>query len=163
MVICCGLVIPNILIQFSNLFLGINKGDVYNLELLNKRLGKQLSAEGGDVGSLYQDDGYLFFRIDPIETAVYNDTIDFELRMSEGPGSFGRITVSGNDKTKDYVVLRELRTIPGEKFSRSDIIRTQRELSQLGFFNPETINPQVTPNADNGTVDINWQVEEKIS
>ncbi len=145
-----------------NLFLGINKGDVYNLELLNKRLGKQLSAEGGDVGSLYQDDGYLFFRIDPIETAVYNDTIDFELRMSEGPqATYGRITVSGNDKTKDYVVLRELRTIPGEKFSRSDIIRTQRELSQLGFFNPETINPQVTPNADNGTVDINWQVEEK--
>lgn len=145
-----------------NLFLAINKGDVYNLELLNKRLGKQLSAEGGDVGSLYQDDGYLFFRIDPIETAVYNDTIDFELRMSEGPqATYGRITVSGNDKTKDYVVLRELRTIPGEKFSRSDIIRTQRELSQLGFFNPETINPQVTPNADNGTVDINWQVEEK--
>ena len=145
-----------------NLFLGIAKGDVYNLDLLNKRLGKQLTAEGGDVGSLYQDDGYLFFHVEPIETAVYNDTIDFELRMSEGPqATYGRITVSGNDKTKDYVVLRELRTIPGEKFSRSDIIRTQRELSQLGFFNPETINPQVTPNADNGTVDINWQVEEK--
>ncbi|MEO6489185.1 MAG: POTRA domain-containing protein [Ferruginibacter sp.] len=145
-----------------NLFLGINKGDVYNLELLNKRLGKQLTAEGGDVGSLYQDDGYLFFRIDPVETAVYNDTIDFELRMTEGPqATYGRITVSGNDKTKDYVILRELRTIPGEKFSRSDIIRTQRELSQLGFFNAETINPQVVPNADNGTVDINWQVEEK--
>ena len=145
-----------------NLFLGIKKGDIYNLELLNKRLGKQLTAEGGDVGSLYQDDGYLFFRIEPIETAVYNDTIDFELRMTEGPqASYGRITVSGNDKTKDYVILRELRTIPGERFSRSDIIRTQRELSQLGFFNPETINPQVTPNSDNGTVDINWQVEEK--
>jgi outer membrane protein insertion porin family len=145
-----------------NLFLGIKKGDIYNLELLNKRLGKQLTAEGGDVGSLYQDDGYLFFRIEPIETAVYNDTIDFELRMTEGPqASYGRISVSGNDKTKDYVILRELRTIPGEKFSRSDIIRTQRELSQLGFFNPETINPQVTPNSDNGTVDINWQVEEK--
>ena len=145
-----------------NLFLAIHKGDIYNLELLNRRLGKQLSAEGGDVGSLYQDDGYLFFRIEPIETSVYNDTIDFELRMTEGPqATYGRITVSGNDKTKDYVVLRELRTVPGEKFSRSDIIRTQRELSQLGFFNPETINPQVTPNADNGTVDINWQVEEK--
>ncbi len=145
-----------------NLFLGIKKGDIYNLELLNKRLGKQLTAEGGDVGSLYQDDGYLFFRIEPIETAVYNDTIDFELRMTEGPqASYGKITVSGNDKTKDYVILRELRTIPGERFSRSDIIRTQRELSQLGFFNPETINPQVTPNSDNGTVDINWQVEER--
>ncbi len=145
-----------------NLFLGIKKGDIYNLELLNKRLGKQLTAEGGDVGSLYQDDGYLFFRVEAIETAVYNDTIDFELRMTEGPqATYGSITVSGNDKTKDYVILRELRTLPGDKFSRSDIIRTQRELSQLGFFNPETINPQVTPNADNGTVDINWYVEEK--
>ncbi|HMJ46967.1 MAG TPA: POTRA domain-containing protein, partial [Ferruginibacter sp.] len=145
-----------------NVFLGINKGDVYNLETLNKRLGKQLSAEGGDIGSLYMDDGYLFFRVEPIETAVYNDTIDYEIRMVEGPqATYGNITVSGNDKTKDYVILRELRTIPGDKFSRADIIRTQRELSQLGFFNPEKITPNVVPNSDNGTVDINWQVEEK--
>ncbi|MEJ7611889.1 MAG: POTRA domain-containing protein [Ferruginibacter sp.] len=145
-----------------NVILGIKKGDVYNAETLNKRLGKQLSAEGGDVGSLYQDDGYLFFNADPIETAVYNDTIDFELRMREGPqATYGKITVSGNDKTKDYVILRELRTIPGEKFSRQDIIRTQRELSQLGFLNAEKINPQVNPNNADGTVDINWQVEEK--
>jgi outer membrane protein insertion porin family len=145
-----------------SLILGIKKGDVYNAETLNKRLGKQLSAEGGDIGSLYQDDGYLFFNVDPIETAVYNDTIDFEIRMREGPqATYGKITVSGNDKTKDYVVLRELRTIPGEKFSRQDIIRTQRELSQLGFLNAEKINPQVVPNNADGTVDINWQVEEK--
>ncbi len=144
--------------------LGIQKGDVYNLELLNKKLGKQMTAEGGDISSLYQDDGYLFFHIDPIETAVYNDTIDFEIRLAEGPqATYGKITVTGNDKTKDYVVLREMRTIPGQKFSRSDIIRTQRELSQLGFFNPEKINPNITPNADNGTVDINWEVEEKSS
>ena len=147
-----------------NLLLGIGKGDVYNMDLLNKRLGKQLSAEGGDISSLYQDDGYLFFHIDPIETAVYNDTIDFEIRMAEGPqATYGKITVTGNDKTKDYVVLRELRTLPGQKFSRADIIRTQRELSQLGFFNPEKINPNVVPNSDNGTVDINWEVEEKSS
>jgi outer membrane protein insertion porin family len=145
-----------------NLILGIKKGDVYNLETLNKRLGKQLSAEGGDIGSLYQDDGYLFFNVDPIETAVYNDTIDFEIRMREGPqATYGKITVSGNDKTKDYVILRELRTIPGEKFSRQDIIRTQRELSQLGFLNAEKINPNIVPNNADGTVDINWQVEEK--
>lgn len=145
-----------------NYFLGINKGDVYNLDVLNKRLGKQLSAEGGDIGSLYQNDGYLFFRVDPIETAVYNDTIDYEIRMTEGSQAvYGRISVSGNDKTKDYVVMRELRTIPGEKFSREDIIRTQRELSQLGFFNPEKINPNVVPHSEDGTVDINWQVEEK--
>lgn len=145
-----------------SVILGIHKGDTYNLDLLNKRLGKQLSMEGGDVGSLYQDDGYLFFHVDPVETAVYNDTIDYEMRMTEGPqATYGRITVSGNDKTKDYVILREMRTVPGEKFSRSDVIRTQRELSQLGFINPETINPQIVPNSDNGTVDINWQVEEK--
>ena len=147
-----------------NILLGINKGDIYNIDLLNRRLGKQLTAEGGDIGSLYQDDGYLFFRLDPVETAVYNDTIDFEIRVTEGPqATYGNITVTGNDKTKDYVILRELRTIPGEKFSRSDIIRTQRELSQLGYFNPEKINPNVIPNADNGTVDVNWQVEEKSS
>ena len=145
-----------------NSILGIKKGDVYNLDLLNKRIGKQLSAEGGDVGSLYQDDGYLFFQVDPVETAVYNDTIDFELRVREGPQAvYGNITISGNKKTKDYVIRRELRTIPGEKFSRSDIIRTQRELGQLGFIDAEKINPGIVPNADNGTVDINWGIEER--
>ncbi len=142
--------------------LGIKKGDVYNAETLSKRLGKQLTAEGGDIQSIYQDDGYLFFDIDAIETAVNNDTINFEIQMREGPQAvYGKITVSGNDRTKDYVVLRELRTVPGEKFSRGDIIRTQRELSQLGFLNAEKINPQIVPNQAEGTVDINWQVEEK--
>ncbi|MEO6356443.1 MAG: POTRA domain-containing protein, partial [Ferruginibacter sp.] len=145
-----------------NLLLGIRKGDIYNLELLNKRLGKQLTAEGGDIGSLYMDDGYLFFKVDPIETSVYNDTINFEIRMQEGPqATIGKVEISGNEKTKDYVVRRELRTVPGEKFSRQDIIRTQRELGQLGFFNPEKITPNIVPNSDNGTVDINWGVEEK--
>ena len=145
-----------------NTLLGINKGDVYNLEILNKRLGKQMSGEGADISSLFLDDGYLFFQVDPVETAVYNDTIDFELRMREGPqATYGNITISGNKKTKDYVIRRELRTIPGEKFSRSDIIRTQRELGQLGFIDAEKINPQVVPNAENGTVDINWGIEEK--
>jgi outer membrane protein insertion porin family len=145
-----------------NNILGIKKGDVYNMDLLNKRIGKQLSAEGADIGSLYQDDGYLFFQVDPVETAVYNDTIDFELRMREGPQAvYGNITISGNKKTKDYVIRRELRTIPGEKFSRSDIIRTQRELGQLGFIDPEKINPAIVPNSENGTVDINWGIEEK--
>ena len=144
--------------------LGIQKGETYNVETLNKRLGKQASQEGGDISSLYMDDGYLFFRIDPVETAVYNDTIDHEIRIVEGPqATIGNVTISGNDKTKEYVIRRELRTIPGEKFSRADIIRTQRELSQLGFFNPEKINPGVVPNADNGTVDINWGLEEKSS
>jgi outer membrane protein insertion porin family len=144
--------------------LGIKKGDIYNLETLNKRLGKQLSPEGGDISGLYMDDGYLFFRAEPIETAVYNDTIDYEIRIIEGPqATLKNINITGNDKTKDYVIRRELRTIPGEKFSRSDIIRSQRELSQLNFFNPEKINPNVVPNPDDGTVDITWQVEEKSS
>jgi outer membrane protein insertion porin family len=145
-----------------NIILAIKKGDTYNLELLNKRLGKIPSMEGGDVQSLYMDDGYLFYQINPVETSVYNDTIDFEIRMTEGPqATYGNITISGNDRTKDYVIRRELRTIPGEKFSRQDIIRTQRELGQLGFINAEKINPNVVPNADNGTVDINWEIEEK--
>ncbi|MEI9934515.1 MAG: POTRA domain-containing protein [Ferruginibacter sp.] len=110
------------------------------------------------------DDGYLFFHLDPVETAVYNDTIDFEIRMQEGPqATIGKVDITGNEKTKDYVIRRELRTVPGEKFSRAELIRTQRELSQLGFFNPEKITPNVVPNADNGTVDISWNVEEKSS
>lgn len=144
--------------------LGIKKGDVYNLETLNKRLGKQLTPEGGDISGLYMDDGYLFFRAEPIETAVYNDTIDHEIRIMEGPqATIKNVTISGNEKTKEYVVRRELRTIPGEKFSRSDVIRTQREIAQLGYFNQEKINPNIVPNQEDGTVDINWGLEEKSS
>lgn len=147
-----------------NILLGIKKGDSYNAETLNKKLGKQPSPDGGDISSLYQDDGYLFFQIDPVETAVYNDTIDHEIRIREGPqATIGKVEITGNDKTKDYVIRRELRTVPGEKFSRADIIRTQRELSQLGYFNPEKINPGIVPNMDNGTVDITWGLEEKSS
>ncbi|HYK57252.1 MAG TPA: POTRA domain-containing protein, partial [Flavisolibacter sp.] len=109
--------------------LGIQKGDVYNLDILNKRVGKQLTMEGGDIGSLYQDDGYLFFRADPVETSVYNDTINYEIRIVEGPQArYKNITISGNEKTKDHVIRRELRTLPGELFSRTDLIRSQREL-----------------------------------
>ncbi len=145
-------------------FLGIHKGDIYNIATLNKKLGKQPSQEGGDISSLYMDDGYLFFRIEAVETAVYQDTIDHEIRIVEGPqATIGKVEITGNDKTKDYVIRRELRTIPGEKFSREQLIRTQRELSQLGFFNPEKINPNIVPNTDNGTVDINWGLEEKSS
>jgi outer membrane protein insertion porin family len=145
-------------------YLRIRKGDTYNLDVLNKRLGKQLSAEGGDISALYMDDGYLFFRADPVETSVYNDTIDYEIRLVEGPqATIKNVNIFGNDKTKDYVIRRELRTVPGDKFSRSDLIRSQRELSQLQFFNQEKINPGVNPNQEDGTVDINWSLEEKSS
>ncbi len=147
-----------------NNILGIEKGDIYNIEILNRRLGKQLSQEGGDISGYYMDDGYLFFQIEAVETAVYNDTIDHEIRVKEGPQArIENVTIAGNEKTKDHVVRRELRTIPGELFSRSDLIRSQRELANLNYFNQETINPGVVPNPDNGTVDINWKLEEKSS
>src|SRR5882757_2116867 len=145
-----------------SLIMGIHKGDVYNLDILNKKLGKQMSPEGGDISGLYMDDGYLFFRVDPVETSVYNDTIDFEIRMTEGPqATIKNVTISGNEKTKEYVIRRELFTIPGDKFSRAELIRSQRQIANLGFFNQEKINPGVNPNQEDGTVDINWGVEEK--
>lgn len=144
--------------------LGIQKGDIYNLETLNKKLGKNVSPEGGDISGLYMDDGYLFFRTDPVETAVYNDTIDYEIRVIEGPqATIKNIRITGNDKTKEHVIRRELRTIPGEKFSRTDLIRSQREIASLNFFNQEKIGINPIPNPDDGTVDINYSVEEKSS
>lgn len=144
--------------------LNIKKGDIYNIDLLNKRLGKQLSPEGGDISGLYMDEGYLFFRVDPVETAVYNDTIDYEIRVTEGPQARIRnVVITGNEKTKDHVIRRELRTVPGNLFSRSDLIRSQRELAALNYFNQEKINPNVVPNQDDGTVDITWELEEKSS
>lgn len=147
-----------------NVIMGIRKGDVYNSTTLDHRLGKQVTPEGGDISGLYMDDGYLFFRADAVETAVYNDTIDHEIRVIEGPQArIKNVKISGNERTKEYVIRRELRTIPGELFSRADIIRSQRELGQLNFFNPETIGINPIPNTEDGTVDINYKVEEKSS
>ncbi len=147
-----------------NIILGIKKGDVYNLETLNKRVGKELTQEGGDISALYADNGYLFFRVDPVETSVYNDTIDHEIRITEGPqATIKRVTIAGNDKTKEHVIRRELRTLPGEKFSRQELIRSQREIANLGYFNQEKIGINPVPNPDDGTVDINYTVEEKSS
>jgi outer membrane protein insertion porin family len=147
-----------------SMLLSIKKGDTYNINTLNKRLGKELSQEGGDISSLYMDDGYLFFQIEPVETAVYNDTIDFEIRLREGPqATIKNINITGNDKTKEYVIRRELRTVPGEKFSRSDLIRSQREIVNLGYFEQEKLGIQPVPNQEDGTVDINYSVVEKSS
>ena len=144
--------------------LGINKGDVYNIDILNKGLGKQLSPEGGDISGLYMDDGYLFFRTEAIETAVYNDTIDYEIRVIEGPqATIKNVHITGNDKTKEHVIRREIRTIPGEKFRRSDLIRSQREIAQLNYFNQEKIGINPRPNQEDGTVDIDYSLEEKSS
>ena len=144
--------------------LGIRKGDIYNMDILNKKLGKNAGPEGGDISGLYQDDGYLFFRTDPVETAVYNDTIDFEIRIVEGPqATIKNVRIAGNDRTKEYVIRRELRTIPGENFSRTDLVRSNREIAQLNYFNQEKIQINPVPNPEDGTVDINYTVEEKSS
>lgn len=145
-----------------NRVLGIRRGDVYNQELLDKNL--TYSEEGMDVSSLYMDDGYLFFRVDPVEVRVDNDTIDLEIRMSEGDqATIKRIKVKGNTKTNDHVIFREMYTKPGQLFSRSDIIRTTRELATLQYFNAETLNPTLEPDPADGTVDIVYNVEETSS
>jgi Outer membrane protein/protective antigen OMA87 len=142
-----------------NSILGIKPGDVYNKELLNANLN--YSETNLDVSSLYMDDGYLFFQVNPIEVAVENDSIDLEIRIHEGEQArINNVTLKGNTKTNDYVAIREMYSRPGQLFSRSDITRTVREISQLGFFNAEAIVPDVKPNYQDGTVDIDYTVEE---
>ena len=142
-----------------NKVLAIHKGDVYNQELLEKNL---TYSEGGyDVSSLYMDDGYLFFRVDPVEIRVENDTIDLEMRMSEGDqATIKRVTVKGNTKTNDKIIIREMYTRPGQLYSRSDIMRTMRELSALQYFDDQKLVPDIQPDPTDGTVDINYVVEE---
>lgn len=142
--------------------LGIEKGQVYNQELLETRLS--FSQDGRDITTLYMDNGYLFFRVDPIEVSIDNDSIDLEIRIYEGPqATIDKVTIAGNDRTHEHVIRRELRTRPGEKFSRSDIIRSQREIINLGYFNPETMGINTPVNPQRGTVNIEYTVEEKPS
>lgn len=142
--------------------LGINRGDVYNQQKLDE--GLFISQNSRDISSLYMDDGYLFFQVTPVEVLVENDSIDLEMRIYEGKqATVNRITVKGNSKTNDKVVLREIRTKPGQLFNRSDIIRTQRELAQLGYFDQEKLNVIPKPNPADGTVDIEYIVEERPS
>ena len=142
--------------------LGIKKGDVYNKELLENRL--KFSQDGRDISSLYMDEGYLFFNCDPTEVAIDGDSIDFEMRIYEGPqATIDKVTIKGNDRTHEHVIRRELRTLPGAKFSRSDVIRSNRELANLGYFNPEKIGINTPVNPQRGTVDIEYDLEEKPS
>jgi len=142
--------------------LNINKGDVYNTVLLERNLS--MNPEGMDVSTLYLDDGYLFFNAVPIEKLVENDSIDIEIRIVEkNPAIINKVSVSGNTRTGDEVILRELSTMPGEKFSRSDVIRSQRQLLQLGYFNQEKMNVIPKANETDGTVDLEYVVEEASS
>ncbi|TPE45216.1 outer membrane protein assembly factor BamA [Pontibacter mangrovi] len=140
--------------------LGISKGDVYDQVELEKRL--TYNPVGVDVSALYQNDGYLFSSITPVEVRVEGDSIDLEMRVTEGPqATINKILISGNDKTSDHVILREIRTLPGQKYSREDLIRTRNELAGLGYFDPETIGLNPIPNPADGTVDIAYSVTER--
>jgi outer membrane protein insertion porin family len=149
--------------QILSRVLGIKKGDVYNGVLLQKRVADNTKPDGEDLTNLYQNNGYLFSSINPVEVSTVNDTIDMEIRVIEGPlAYFNKISVVGNDKTNDKVIYRELRTKPGDIYSKETLVRTVREIGQLGFFDPEAIDPKfknVDPAA--GTVDIEYNLVEK--
>ena len=138
--------------------LGMKKGDVYDQSQMDKRLFSDDDA----VTSQYMDEGYLFFSIDPVEAKIEGDSIDLEMRVSEGnPAVINKILIKGNTKTNEHVIRREIRTIPGDLFSRTDIIRSVRELAAMGHFNPENIVPNPLPNLADGTVDIEYSLEER--
>lgn len=142
--------------------LGISKGDVYNGVLLKKKIADNEKPDANDLTNLYQNNGYLFSQINPVETRVYNDTIDFEIRIVEGKEAyFNDIVVNGNDKTNDHVIYRNLRTRPGQKYSKEDVVRTVRELGQLGFFDAEQLSPEFkNVNPNDGTLDLEYNVVE---
>ncbi len=138
----------------------MKKGDIYNQKLLNERLSQDEDAIGND----YYNQGYVFYNLDPVEVNIVGDSIDLEMRIIEGPqATINKVTINGNDRLYDNIVRRELRTKPGDLFNRSALERSYREIAQMGHFNPENINPDVRPNSDNGTVDINWQLESKAN
>lgn len=142
--------------------LGIKKGDVYNPELIEKQL--RFSQDSRDVSSLYMDEGYLFFQVEPTETTIFKDSVDIEMRIYEGPqATIDKVTIAGNDRTHEHVIRRMLRTNPGEKFSRSKIIRSQREILNLGYFDPEQLQINTPVNQQQGTVDVEYVVVERPS
>ena len=148
--------------SYLDTILGIKRGDLYNKSLLEQRIFG--NGDGRDISSLYMDRGYLFFQIIPVETNVTDRHINYQIRMLEGKEArIGSVSIRGNTKTNDYVILREIRTKPGDLFNKADIMRTQRELAQLGYFNEQAFQVNPLPNPANGTVDIEYVVEEKSS
>lgn len=141
--------------------LGITKGEPYDGVLLKKRIADE-KPDANDLTNLYQNNGYLFSNINAVEVSAENDTINFEIRVTEGKlASFNKISVVGNTKTNDHVIYRELRTKPGELYSKDQVVRTVREIGQLGFFDAEAINPDFkNVNPDAGTVDIEYGLTE---
>ena len=138
--------------------LGMKKGDIYNQKLLNKRLREDDDA----IGNYYWNNGYLFYNLDPVEVNIVGDSIDLEMRIQEGTQAhISHVRIYGNDRLYEEVVRRELRTKPGDLFSKDAIQRSAREIASMGFFDPEKVNPDIKPNYEDGTVDINWELEQK--
>lgn len=152
--------------MYSNLALAsvldIAKGDVYNKQLLLERL--KFSPEGRDVSSLYMDHGYLFFSVDSEELSIENDSVDIRIKIQEGPlATIGKVSISGNTITKEEIIRREIRTLPGQRFSRAAIFRSQRALINLGYFNPESLDIKTVVHPETATVDLEYVVEERPS
>lgn len=144
--------------DYLSALLGMQKGDVYNQKLLNKRLSEDEDA----VGNSYWNNGYLFYNLNPTEVNIVGDSIDLEMRIVEGPQAhIDHVRINGNDRLYENVVRRELRTKPGDLFSKEALQRSARELGSMGHFDPEKVNPDVKPNYENGTVDINWNLAQK--
>ncbi len=138
--------------------LGMKKGDVYNQKLMNKRLTEDEDA----VGNNYWNTGYLFYSLTPTEVNIVGDSIDLEMRIVEGPQAhINHVRINGNDRLYENVVRRELRTKPGDLFSKESLQRSAREIASMGHFDAEKVNPDVKPDPENGTVDINWNLEQK--
>lgn len=143
-----------------NFLLQMKKGDVYNQKLLEERT----MTDDDAIGNLYYNNGYLFYSLEPVEVNIVGDSIDLEMRIYEGrQATINKVSINGNDRLYENVVRRELRTKPGDLFSKEALERSYREIAQMGHFNPENIQPDVQPDPTNGTVDINWNLESKAN
>lgn len=146
--------------EYLERFLDMKKGDVYN----QKKLEQRLISDEDAVSNIYYNNGYLFFSADPVEVEVENDSIALEIRITEGPqATINKVIINGNDRLYEDIVRRELRTKPGKLFSREDLMRSVREIAQMGHFDPENMNPRPLPDAENGTVDIQYDLVSKAN
>ncbi len=144
--------------EYLDRVLGMNKGDIYNEKHMNKRLSEDEDA----VGNYYWNNGYLFYNLQPTEVNIVGDSIDLEMRITEGTQAhISHVRIYGNDRLYEEVVRRELRTKPGDLFSKEALQRSARDIASMGYFDPEKVNPDIKPNYEDGTVDINWELEQK--
>ena len=144
--------------DYLNAVLGMKRGDVYN----QKHIDKRLKEDDDAAGNWYYNNGYVFSGIEPVEVNIDGDSIDIEMRVTEGPQArLNHVRIYGNDRLYEEVVRRELRTKPGDLFNKEALMRSARDIASMGFFDPEKVVPDVKPNPDDGTVDVNWKLEQK--